>query len=100
MRGRRDDVFREEVDHPRRDLQRVVGLRYPLGEERLALAMVIIVTRYMADERVPYTGLIRLHFLHHAVQEPVWGLAIEKSGGHGYKDSPDTLYPILHGPDI
>src|ERR1035437_1484933 len=45
-----------------------------------------------------YAGLIRLHVLHHAVKEPVYGLAmIEELGRHGYKLSPGTLYPILHG---
>ena len=44
-----------------------------------------------------YAGLIRLHVLHHAVKEPVYGLAmIEELGRHGYKLSPGTLYPMLH----
>jgi DNA-binding PadR family transcriptional regulator len=42
--------------------------------------------------------LIRLHVLHHAVKEPVYGLAmIEELARHGYKLSAGTLYPILHG---
>ena len=50
------------------------------------------------DDRYLYAGLIRLHVLHHAVKEPVYGLAmIEELGGHGYKLSAGTLYPILHG---
>jgi DNA-binding PadR family transcriptional regulator len=50
------------------------------------------------DDRSLYAGLIRLHMLHHAVKEPVYGLAmIEELGRHGYKVSADTLYPILHG---
>ena len=45
-----------------------------------------------------YGGLIRLHILHHASQEPVFGLwFIEELGKHGYKLSPGTLYPLLHG---
>jgi DNA-binding PadR family transcriptional regulator len=45
-----------------------------------------------------YRGLIRLHILHHASQEPVFGLwFIEELGRHGYKLSPGTLYPLLHG---
>jgi DNA-binding PadR family transcriptional regulator len=45
-----------------------------------------------------YAGLIRLHILHHAVKEPVFGLwFIEELGRHGYKLSPGTLYPLLHG---
>lgn len=50
------------------------------------------------DERYLYAGLIRLHVLHHAVKEPVYGLAmIEELARHGYKLSAGTLYPILHG---
>ena len=50
----------------------------------------------MAD-RDFYSGLIRLHILHHAVHEPIFGLGIiEELERHGYKLSPGTLYPILH----
>jgi PadR family transcriptional regulator len=52
----------------------------------------------MSDDRFLYAGLIRLHVLHHAVTEPVYGLAmIEELARHGYKLSAGTLYPILHG---
>jgi len=45
-----------------------------------------------------YAGLIRLHILHHAAKEPIFGLwFIEELGRHGYKLSPGTLYPLLHG---
>jgi PadR family transcriptional regulator PadR len=45
-----------------------------------------------------YAGPIRLRVLHHAVQEPIYGLAmIEELGRHGYKLSAGTVYPILHG---
>ena len=51
-----------------------------------------------ADYRILYTGLIRLHVLHHAVREDVYGLAmIEELRRHGYELSAGTLYPILHG---
>ena len=44
-----------------------------------------------------YSGLIRLHILHHASQEPVFGLGIiEELRRHGYRLSPGTLYPMLH----
>lgn len=50
------------------------------------------------DDRDLYAGLIRLHVLHHAAKEPVYGLAmIEELGRHGYRISAGTLYPILHG---
>jgi PadR family transcriptional regulator PadR len=45
-----------------------------------------------------YGGLIRLHILHHAAKGPVFGSwFIEELGRHGYKLSPGTLYPLLHG---
>jgi DNA-binding PadR family transcriptional regulator len=45
-----------------------------------------------------YSGLLRLHVLHHAAQEPVFGLGMaEELARHGYRVSPGTLYPLLHG---
>ena len=42
-------------------------------------------------------GFIKLHILHHAGQEPVYGLwLIEELARHGYTVSPGTLYPTLH----
>lgn len=50
------------------------------------------------DDRDLYSGLIRLHVLHHAVEEPIFGLGmLEELARHGYRISPGTLYPILHG---
>jgi len=44
-----------------------------------------------------FLGFIRIHILHHAAKEPVYGLwLIEELGHHGYKISPGTIYPILH----
>jgi len=44
------------------------------------------------------SGLVRLHILHHACHEPVFGLGmIEELGRHGHRLSPGTLYPIMHG---
>jgi PadR family transcriptional regulator, regulatory protein PadR len=44
-----------------------------------------------------YLGFIRVHILHHATKEPIYGLwLIEELSHHGYKLSPGTLYPILH----
>jgi PadR family transcriptional regulator, regulatory protein PadR len=49
-------------------------------------------------EKEIYGGLVRLHVLHHASQEPIFGQGImDELGHHGYKLSPGTLYPILHG---
>jgi PadR family transcriptional regulator, regulatory protein PadR len=51
----------------------------------------------MSDKEL-YSGMIRLHILYHASKGPVFGLwIIEELGRHGYKLSPGTLYPILHG---
>jgi DNA-binding PadR family transcriptional regulator len=50
------------------------------------------------DDRDLYSGLIRLHILHHACEEPIFGVwIIEELARHGYKLSPGTLYPLLHG---
>ncbi|MFO7634169.1 MAG: PadR family transcriptional regulator [Caldilinea sp.] len=44
-----------------------------------------------------FLGFIRIHILHHAAQEPVYGVAlIEELARHGYALSPGTLYPVLH----
>jgi PadR family transcriptional regulator, regulatory protein PadR len=49
-------------------------------------------------DRDLYSGLIRLHVLHHAVEGPIFGLGmLEELGEHGYRISSGTLYPILHG---
>jgi DNA-binding PadR family transcriptional regulator len=45
-----------------------------------------------------YIGLVRLHVLHHAAEEPIFGLGmIQELGRHGYKLGPGTIYPLLHG---
>ena len=49
-------------------------------------------------DRDLYSGLIRLHVLHHAVEGPVFGLGmIEELARHGYKISAGSLYPLLQG---
>ena len=51
-----------------------------------------------SDERYLCAGMIRLHVLHHATQEPIYGLEMmEELARHGYRLSAGTLYPILHG---
>jgi PadR family transcriptional regulator PadR len=53
---------------------------------------------YKAPDRDLYSGLIRLHVLHHAVEGPVFGLGmIEELARHGYRISPGSLYPLLQG---
>jgi PadR family transcriptional regulator, regulatory protein PadR len=49
-----------------------------------------------AADRDLYSGLIRLHVLHHAVEGPIFGLGmIEELARHGYRISPGSLYPLL-----
>jgi len=49
-------------------------------------------------DRNLYSGLIRLHILHHAAEGPIFGQGmIDELGRHGYRLSAGTLYPILHG---
>jgi PadR family transcriptional regulator PadR len=44
-----------------------------------------------------FGGFVRLHILHHAVIETIYGVEMmEELARHGYKLSPGTLYPILH----
>src|SRR5437867_1952135 len=52
---------------------------------------------YDPSDRDLYSGLIRLHVLHHATEEPIFGLGMaEELARHGYRISPGTLYPLLH----
>ena len=49
-------------------------------------------------DRDLYSGLIRLHVQHHAVEGPVFGLGlIEEIARHGYRISLGSLYPLLQG---
>ena len=48
-----------------------------------------------------YIGLVRLHVLHHAAEEPIFGLGIiQELGRHGYRLGPGTIYPLLHGMEL
>jgi PadR family transcriptional regulator, regulatory protein PadR len=54
----------------------------------------------MADDPITrhfFSGFIRLHILHHAAEEPIYGAEIaEELVRHGYRVSQGTLYPTLH----
>ena len=51
----------------------------------------------MGDQKL-LSGFIRLHILHHAAEEPIYGSWMaEELGHHGYRIGPGTLYPLLHG---
>lgn len=48
--------------------------------------------------RETFLGFIRVHLLHHAAKEPIFGTEmLVELKRHGYALSPGTLYPILHG---
>jgi hypothetical protein len=48
--------------------------------------------------RETFLGFIRVHLLHHAAREPIFGTEmLDELRRHGYALSPGTLYPILHG---
>jgi PadR family transcriptional regulator PadR len=52
----------------------------------------------LSDDRDLYSGLIRLHILHHATKEAIFGLGmVEELARHGYRISAGTLYPMIHG---
>nr|WP_313771693.1 PadR family transcriptional regulator [Comamonas aquatica] len=43
------------------------------------------------------SGFIRLHVLHHAAEQEIYGQwMIDELAHHGYRLSPGTLYPMLH----
>lgn len=45
-----------------------------------------------------FLGFIKLHILHHAQEEPLYGKEFKKElQRHGYEISYGTLYPIFHG---
>jgi PadR family transcriptional regulator PadR len=42
-------------------------------------------------------GFVKVHVLHHASREPIFGVGIgAELDQHGYHLSPGTLYPLLH----
>ena len=44
------------------------------------------------------SGFVRVHVLHHAAEGEIYGQwMIEELARHGYRLSPGTLYPLLHG---
>lgn len=54
--------------------------------------------RYMSDnvQREILLSFFKVHILHHAAEEPVYGQSImQELRRHGYEVSPGTIYPIL-----
>ena len=69
---------------------------YTGNRYRMALSKHDVNNRF--EYRDLYSGLIRLHILHHAVEGPIFGLEMaEELARHGYRISLGTLYPLLHG---
>lgn len=53
--------------------------------------------RNPAEYQDLYVGLVRLHVLHAASQEPVFGLGMLRELGElGFRLGPGTMYPLLH----
>lgn len=52
----------------------------------------------MADPvRDVFLALARIHILHHANEERIFGVGMMRElAHHGYKLGPGTLYPLLH----
>lgn len=49
-------------------------------------------------DRQLFLGFVRTHILFHAAESPICGVEItEELSHHGYRLSPGTLYPLLHG---
>jgi DNA-binding PadR family transcriptional regulator len=68
------------------------------SQERASTAVKAAQERATDDDRELYSGLMRLHILHHAAQGPIYGVWMaEELAHHGYRISPGTLYPLLHG---
>lgn len=44
-----------------------------------------------------YLAFVRIHVLHHAAEEPIFGTEMmAELKRHGYEIGPGTLYPLLH----
>ena len=57
----------------------------------------ITISEFDAMLRDFFLGFIKIHVLHHAAYEPIYGRAmIAELARHGYELSPGTLYPLLH----
>ena len=59
--------------------------------------MSTVDSKKLVEDQDLYSGLIRLHVPHHAMERSIFGLGkIEEPGRHGYRVSAGTLYPLLH----
>jgi PadR family transcriptional regulator, regulatory protein PadR len=80
-----------------RNLTSVIARAHDISIRNLMSKSKLAYENVMADRDL-YSGLIRLHVLHHAAEGPVFGLGmIEELARHGYRISPGSLYPLLQG---
>jgi PadR family transcriptional regulator len=69
--------------------------RHPGGEDATSGQTAMTTPENMVRDF--FLGFIEVHILHHAAQEPVYGLAlISELRRHGYELSPGKMYPVLH----
>jgi PadR family transcriptional regulator PadR len=69
---------------------------YDIIETRYRMTISKLEYQKLAEDQDLYSGLIRLHVLHHATEEPIFGLGMmAELARHGYRISPGTLYPLL-----
>jgi PadR family transcriptional regulator PadR len=77
--------------HPDQIISKFDNMQWPPRRRRY-------IDLVLKQQRDLFFGLIRIHVLVHASQEPIFGLAMmEELRHHGYRIGPGTLYPLLHG---
>ena len=77
----------------------IIGLRYreTISASDTVSSAEAQVSTFDRVSRDLLLGFIRIHILHHAAEEEVFGLGlIEELARHGYRLSPGTIYPLLH----
>ena len=76
----------------------IIEIRYRISIFGSYICTRTLNTSMSDSDKDLYSGLIRLHVLHHAAARPIYGSwMIEELREHGYEISPGTLYPMLHG---
>ena len=84
---------RARIDDNVRQVQ-ISNLDYVVGQ---TIKMVTVKKPAKGKNQELYIGLVRLHVLHHAAEDPIFGLRIiEELNRHGYRIGPGTIYPLLH----
>ena len=69
-----------------------------IGSIRQGAGEAVYASPEPMDETLLFGSFVRLHVLHRAAREPIYGLAMmQELVRRGYKLSAGTLYPVLHG---